>query len=104
MSRKIPPLTICATLTLVLTLLFAGMAYAQIDPGVRGGAPGAGGAFPLLNPDETTFFNAALDSFKEIQSVTGDIPGEDSKGLGPTFNGNSCAQCHAQPAIGGTSP
>ncbi len=25
-------------------------------------------------------------------------------GLGPTFNGNSCAQCHAQPTIGGASP
>src|SRR5262249_27396646 len=25
-------------------------------------------------------------------------------GLGPTFNGNSCAQCHAQPSIGGSSP
>jgi len=24
--------------------------------------------------------------------------------LGPTFNGNSCAQCHAQPAVGGSSP
>jgi len=25
-------------------------------------------------------------------------------GLGPTFNGNSCAMCHAQPAAGGSSP
>ena len=24
--------------------------------------------------------------------------------LGPTFNGNSCTMCHAQPAIGGSSP
>jgi CxxC motif-containing protein (DUF1111 family) len=57
-----------------------------------------------LSSDESAFFNAALDSFKEVQSVGGDIPGEDSKGLGPTFNGNGCAMCHAQPATGGTSP
>jgi CxxC motif-containing protein (DUF1111 family) len=25
-------------------------------------------------------------------------------GLGPTFNGNSCAGCHAQPSAGGSSP
>jgi hypothetical protein len=25
-------------------------------------------------------------------------------GLGPAFNGNSCFMCHAQPAVGGTSP
>jgi hypothetical protein len=28
----------------------------------------------------------------------------DGGGLGPRFNGESCAQCHAQPAIGGSSP
>ena len=32
------------------------------------------------------------------------IAGEAGVGLGPTFNGNSCAQCHAQPTIGGASP
>src|SRR5262249_22309351 len=26
------------------------------------------------------------------------------RGLGPGFNGNSCFMCHAQPAIGGSSP
>src|SRR5438045_8901424 len=25
-------------------------------------------------------------------------------GLGPSFNGESCLQCHSQPNIGGTSP
>jgi cytochrome c peroxidase len=25
-------------------------------------------------------------------------------GLGPTFNSNSCSSCHAQPALGGSSP
>ncbi len=39
----------------------------------------------------------------QVQSVLGSIPGTGS-GLGPTFNGESCAQCHAQPSTGGTSP
>jgi CxxC motif-containing protein (DUF1111 family) len=34
-------------------------------------------------------------------SVDGNLPGG---GLGPRFNSNSCASCHAQPAIGGSSP
>jgi len=42
--------------------------------------------------------------FLEVDSVSGTIPGEDGGGLGPAFNGNSCKQCHAQPAIGGSSP
>jgi CxxC motif-containing protein (DUF1111 family) len=42
--------------------------------------------------------------FLEVQSVSGAIAGEDSGGLGPGFNGNSCKMCHAQPAIGGSSP
>jgi CxxC motif-containing protein (DUF1111 family) len=40
----------------------------------------------------------------EVDSVSGSVPGEEASGLGPTFNGNSCAQCHSQPAIGGSSP
>ena len=36
----------------------------------------------------------------QIDSVSGTMPGEAGSGLGPTFNGNSCAQCHAQPAAG----
>jgi len=40
----------------------------------------------------------------EIDSVKGTTAGEEGKGLGPTFNGNSCAMCHAFPAVGGTSP
>ena len=85
-------------------VLGAGILQAQTDPGPRGGPAGAGGAFPTLNANELAFFNQALTTFNEVQSVTGNIPGEGSLGLGPTFNGNSCAQCHAEPAVGGTSP
>src|SRR5882762_6915228 len=80
----------------------AAISFGQTDPGPRGGAPGAGGVFPPLNSAERAFFNTALGVFSEVDSVSGTI--EAGKGLGPTFNGNSCAQCHAQPTVGGTSP
>jgi CxxC motif-containing protein (DUF1111 family) len=85
---------------------FSDMALAQVvqDPGVRGGPPGAGGPLPGLNADEVTFFNAAREVFQEVDSVSGTIVGEAGSGLGPRFNMNSCAGCHAQPAVGGTSP
>ena len=76
----------------------------QTDPGPRAGAAGAGGFYPALNAKEQAFFNQALNVFKEVDSVSGTLPGENGSGLGPTFNGNSCAMCHAQPAAGGSSP
>src|SRR5262249_53776761 len=53
---------------------------------------------------EKTFFNTARADFEEVDSVSGTVTGEPAKGLGPTFNSNSCASCHAQPAPGGSSP
>src|SRR5215475_3468987 len=58
------------------------------DPGVRGGAAGAGGALQGLNADELAFFAAAGEVFAEIDSVSGTVPGEDGAGLGPRFNLN----------------
>jgi CxxC motif-containing protein (DUF1111 family) len=72
------------------------------DPGPRGGAAGAGGFYPTLNANEQLLFNQAFATFQEVDSVSGTI--EEGIGLGPTFNGNSCAMCHAQPAGGGSSP
>jgi CxxC motif-containing protein (DUF1111 family) len=80
------------------------VARTQHDPGPRSGAAGAGGAYSSLNSDEQNLFNQARQVFAEVDSVSGSIPGEDGVGLGPTFNGNSCAQCHSQPATGGSSP
>jgi CxxC motif-containing protein (DUF1111 family) len=80
-----------------------------VDPGPRGGSPGAGGTFAVLdntNPAANTadldFFAQALLRFQEVDSVSGTIEG--GSGLGPAFNANSCAGCHAYPAIGGSSP
>src|SRR5689334_14224898 len=74
------------------------------DPGPRAGDAGAGGPLGGLSPDEIDFFFQAREVFQEVDSVSGGVAGEEGSGLGPTFNANSCASCHAQPAVGGTSP
>jgi len=66
------------------------------DPGVRGGAAGGGGAIAGLSKTETDFFFAGQDAFQEVDSVP--------EGLGPRMNLDQCSGCHAQPAVGGTSP
>ncbi len=73
------------------------------DPGVRGGPPGAGGFIAGLTPNQQGFFTDGLADFNEIDSVKGTVPGT-GFGLGPGFNAESCAQCHAAPAVGGSSP
>jgi len=73
------------------------------DPGVRGGPPGAGSPIAGLSSNQLAFFNAGLNNFEEVESVSGTIP-DTGTGLGPRFNAEGCAQCHAQPATGGTSP
>src|SRR2546421_7810417 len=69
------------------------------DPGVRGDPAGAGGPIDGISDNERKFFEAGLVAFTEIQDVQGDDPG-----LGPRFNLDNCAGCHAQPAVGGSSP
>jgi CxxC motif-containing protein (DUF1111 family) len=49
-------------------------------------------------------FDAGADAFADLNSVQGTVPGEPDAGLGPRFNSNGCGTCHAQPALGGTSP
>src|SRR5688572_15805139 len=71
-------------------------AYAQVDPGVRPGASGAGAPLPGLSANELVFFDAGRDDFAEAEGI-GD-------GLGPRFNLDGCGACHLQPDIGGTSP
>ncbi|MGA7384007.1 MAG: di-heme oxidoredictase family protein [Methylocella sp.] len=66
------------------------------DPGVRGGAPGAGTPIAGLSTLEATYFADGAASFAEVEAAP--------NGLGPRFNLNQCAGCHAQPAVGGSSP
>jgi CxxC motif-containing protein (DUF1111 family) len=67
-----------------------------VDHGIRGGPNGAGGPFTTLTAVELAFFTSSKKTFEEVDVV------ED--GLGPRFNADSCAGCHAQPDVGGTSP
>jgi CxxC motif-containing protein (DUF1111 family) len=66
------------------------------DPGVRGGMPGAGGHLANLTDNEIRFFELGKEDFNEEEGVR--------DGLGPRMNLDGCGGCHAQPAIGGTSP
>jgi hypothetical protein len=49
-----------------------------VDPGVRGGSPGAGQPLPGLSKNELSFFNAAKQVFGETDTVP--------TGLGPRYN------------------
>src|SRR6267143_1487022 len=103
-SPRKAPCRVLAALVMVSAFVLAPftapVVHAQAkDPGPRAGAAGAGGFYPTLNANEQQFFNQALARFQEVDSVSGTIANENGVGLGPTFNGNSCAQCHAQPNI-----
>ena len=90
---------------LALTVILnTGNIAAQNDPGPRAGGAAEPKPFSGLSPDLQSFFSDAMRDFMEVDSVSGTISGEGGSGLGPTFNGNSCAQCHAFPAVGGSSP
>jgi CxxC motif-containing protein (DUF1111 family) len=91
-------------IAVIVSVMACGAALqAQTDPGVRGGAPGAGTAVKGLSPGQLNTFSLGSTTFNEIASVQGKISGT-RIGLGPRFNGESCGSCHSQPAIGGTSP
>ena len=91
--------------TVVASLILgACILKAQVDPGPRGGPPGAGSYYPTLNATEQAAFTDGQGRFATLVSVSGTIAGEPNNGLGPSFNGNSCAMCHSQPEIGGSSP
>lgn len=70
------------------------------DPGPRTGAPGAGGAIAGLDAGQSAFFTDGQSRFQDVEVVRNGT----NNGLGPTFNSNQCSSCHAQPAVGGTSP
>ena len=65
------------------------------DPGPRVGAAGAGAPIAGLTESELVLFNNGKGEFEEEEDV--------ADGLGPTMNLGSCAGCHVQPAVGGSS-
>ncbi len=66
------------------------------DPGVRTGSVNAGKPLSTLSASQLQYFTDGFARFNEVEQV--------ANGLGPTFNSNSCGNCHAQPSSGGTSP
>ena len=95
---------VVAVLSCSLTAIENGTTQsAARDPGPRVGPAAAGAAIAGLTPNQQAFFSAGLVTFSEVESVKGTVSGT-GLGLGPRFNAESCAQCHAQPAIGGSSP
>jgi CxxC motif-containing protein (DUF1111 family) len=54
-----------------------------------------GDALPGILPAEFERFRIGLDDFLEVETA--------EEGLGPSFNGTSCAVCHNVPAVGGVS-
>jgi CxxC motif-containing protein (DUF1111 family) len=66
------------------------------DPGVRGGKPGAGEALAGLSANQQAFFELGKEDFAEEEDA--------EEGMGPRMNLDSCGGCHAQPAVGGSSP
>jgi CxxC motif-containing protein (DUF1111 family) len=94
---------VAAVLSLTGVMAVQGQFRAH-DPGPRGGSVGAGQPVAGLTPDQLRYFYDGQSRFAEIDSVSGTLPGEEGRGLGPGFNSNQCLSCHAQPASGGTSP
>jgi CxxC motif-containing protein (DUF1111 family) len=104
-SKLVTPLSLAAAVAVLFSLQIE-MASSQLaatatsfraqDPGVRGGAPGAGGPIAGLSGTESAFFTRSRDTFQEVDGV--------AQGLGPRMNLDQCSGCHLQPAVGGTSP
>jgi CxxC motif-containing protein (DUF1111 family) len=55
----------------------------------------AGDPFSELTPEQEVAFEEGKEAFQEVEGI------ED--GLGPVFNGTSCAECHSNPTVGGDS-
>lgn len=58
--------------------------------------PGLGDPLPGLAVSQLGLFNAGRAQFQVNENAF--------TGLGPVFNGRSCAECHSVPVIGGTAP
>jgi hypothetical protein len=74
-------------------LLFVATAASITAPSTAQSPSGLGTPLPGLSPVEFEEFRLGLDDFLEVEAT--------EEGLGPAFNGTSCAVCHSIPTIGG---
>ncbi len=80
-----------------LFAIFGALALqAQTDPGPRKGPAPPVRPIQGLSSSELALFQKGLATFNEVDGV--------AQGLGPRFNADSCASCHAHPVTGGASP
>src|SRR5215831_9794291 len=86
--RKTTLVFIAATGVFIL-LLAQRRTYSQTTGNLTNPLPG-------LTDAQLADFNAGLDEFGEVETI--------EQGLGPVFNGKSCAECHAVPSTGGSQP
>jgi len=73
-----------------VALGWAWLSFSQTSPPLSPGSPLRG-----INAAEQELFRRGLEDFTEVETA--------HDGLGPAFNGNSCAVCHSVPVIGGIS-
>ena len=76
-----------AVAVLVLTAPIAPIAQREVQ---------FGDPLPGVTPEEFEAFSLGLEDFLEVEDA--------EEGLGPAYNGTSCAECHSVPAIGGIAP
>jgi CxxC motif-containing protein (DUF1111 family) len=72
------------------------------DPGPRPLPANAGSFLTTLSANEQQIEPSITTEFNRTHDVVVTSPVDG--GLGPRFNENSCASCHAYPAVGGSSP
>lgn len=77
----------------VLAAIAAGVVWLFGQSPARPVLPGD--PLPGITVSEFELFRLGLDDFTEVETA--------DEGLGPAFNGTSCAVCHSVPAIGGIS-
>jgi CxxC motif-containing protein (DUF1111 family) len=84
MSARSIAVALAAANGIALVTVFLASAQSSIKPG---------DPLPGLSPVEFEEFRVGLEDFKEVETA--------DDGLGPAFNGTSCAACHNVPAVGG---
>jgi CxxC motif-containing protein (DUF1111 family) len=107
-------LTILLPSALLLLLLAGAVAYfphtakgrgplaSATDPGPRPLPATAGSFLTTLSTNEKQILPNLTAEFSRVHDVIVTSPTDG--GLGPRFNSNSCASCHAYPSPGGSSP
>src|SRR6187431_2835198 len=68
--------------------------YAVVFLDAQTRSPRPGDPLPGISAADFAEFRLGLDDFLEVETA--------DEGLGPAFNGTSCAGCHSVPAVGGT--